>query len=102
MAFLGGDHSIERSADISLATGLLVAAGSAVTGLTDWSAAYGQERRVGPLYGPVMVYTTVTCVAWLLARRSWSRGADVALGSADYALALAGAYFGGEEVSDIR
>jgi nitrite reductase/ring-hydroxylating ferredoxin subunit/uncharacterized membrane protein len=98
---LQDDRSLERAADIALGTGLAAAAGSAVTGLTDWSDTSGQERKVGLLHGLTMLCTVLTYTASLLARRSGSRGTGVALGSAGYALARAGGYLGGEEVSDI-
>jgi len=60
IASLGDDHSLERAADIALATGLAGAVGSAVTGLTDWSDTYGRERRVGLLHGLMMVGTVLT------------------------------------------
>lgn len=101
MASIGEDRSLERAADITLGTGLLAAVGSAVTALTDWSDTYGQERKVGLLHGLMMVGTVLTYTASLLARWSGSRGLGVALGNAGYALALAGAYIGGEEISDI-
>ena len=101
MTSLSEDRSLERAADITLGTGLVAAVGSAATGLTDWSDTYGWERRVGLLHGLMMVGTVLTYLASLLARRSGSRGTGVALGNMGYALALAGAYLGGEEILDI-
>jgi nitrite reductase/ring-hydroxylating ferredoxin subunit/uncharacterized membrane protein len=101
MGLVADDPSLERAADIALGTGLLGAIGSAVTGLTDWSDTYGQERRVGLLHGLTMVCTVLTYTASLLVRRAGSRGTGVALGNVGYVLALAGAYLGGEEVADI-
>jgi nitrite reductase/ring-hydroxylating ferredoxin subunit/uncharacterized membrane protein len=101
MGSLAADDSLELAADVTLGTGLMAAAGAAVTGLTDWSDTYGRERKVGLLHGLMMVCTVLTYTASLLARWSGSRGAGVVLGNTGYALALAGAYLGGEEVSDI-
>ena len=101
LSLLSGDDSLSAAADISLATGLAGAAGSAVTGWTDWSDTYGEERKVGLLHGLTMVAATLLYVNSLVARRTGSRGAGMALSAAGYALATAGAYLGGSQVYDI-
>ncbi|HZS88176.1 MAG TPA: Rieske 2Fe-2S domain-containing protein [Chloroflexota bacterium] len=95
------DEALAKAADITLATGLVGAAGAALTGVTDWSDTYGKERSVGLLHGLLMVATVATYSAALGARLSGARSAGAALGGAGYALLLAGAYLGGEEVLGI-
>ncbi len=95
------DEALAKAADITLATGLVGAAGAALTGVTDWSDTYGKERSVGLLHGLLMVATVATYSAALGARLSGARSAGAALGGAGYALLLGAAYLGGEELSGI-
>lgn len=100
-ASLGDDASLARAADITLATGLAGALGSALTGVTDWKDTYAQERKVGLLHGLAMVASVLIYTASLIARLTGSRSAGVALGNAGYVLMAVGAYLGGDEVYDI-
>jgi nitrite reductase/ring-hydroxylating ferredoxin subunit/uncharacterized membrane protein len=100
-AAMTSNESFERAADLTLATGLTAALGAAVTGFTDWSDTYGHERKVGLLHGVLMVATTTTYAAALLARLGGARSLGVALSNTGYALLSAGAYLGGEEVFDV-
>lgn len=101
IASLSDDPSLERAADITLTVGWLAAAGSAVTGLTDWSDTHGKERKVGLLHGLTMAASFLTYTASLIARLSGARGAGVVLSNTGYALAATGAYLGGDEVFDM-
>lgn len=95
------DDSLERAADITLATGLGAALASAITGLTDWSDTYGEERRVGLLHGLTMIATTALYASSLVARLRGSRGRGMMLSATAYGLLSAGAYLGGDEVYDL-
>src|SRR5206468_709929 len=44
MGSVSGDEGLERAADVTLATGLAAGVGAAITGWTDWSDTYGEER----------------------------------------------------------
>lgn len=100
-ASIGGNESYEKAADLTLATGLGAAYAAAATGLTDWSDTYGEDRKVGLLHGLVMMATTTTYTAALLARLAGARALGVALSNTGYALMSAGAYLGGDEVYDL-
>jgi len=96
-----GDEGLQRAADITLATGLTAAGGAAVTGWTDWSDTYGEDRKLGLLHGLTMVATVSVYALSLTARLRGSRGTGVALGHLGLALVSAGAYLGGDEVYDL-
>lgn len=101
VAAMQDDDSMRSAADITLAVGLAAAAGAAVTGLTDWSDTYGDERKVGLLHGLTMLASVLSYTASLTARLSGARGTGVALANTGFALLSAGAYLGGDEVYDI-
>ncbi|GAC1443317.1 MAG: hypothetical protein NVSMB52_01530 [Chloroflexota bacterium] len=101
VASTSGNESIQGASDITLATGLTAAAGAAVTGWTDWSDTYGEDRKVGLLHGVTMATTTVLYGLSLVARLSGARTAGVALSNLGYGLMSAGAYLGGDEVYDL-
>jgi nitrite reductase/ring-hydroxylating ferredoxin subunit/uncharacterized membrane protein len=96
-----GDEGLQKASDLTLATGLLAALGAAVTGFTDWSDTYGEERTVGLAHGLTMVATVSAYSLSLLARLSGARGLGVLLGHTGFALVSVGAYLGGDEVFDI-
>lgn len=98
---ISGDPGIQSAADISLATGLAAAIGSAATGFTDWSDTYGKERRVGLLHGMLMVAATMTYALSLLARVTGKRKTGVVLSNSGLVLMSTGSYLGGDEVFDI-
>jgi nitrite reductase/ring-hydroxylating ferredoxin subunit/uncharacterized membrane protein len=101
LASASDDEALERAADITLATGLAAAVGAAVTGWTDWSDTYGEDRKVGLAHGLTMAATIATYTLSLTARLSGSRAAGVTLGHTGLALLTAGAYLGGDEVYDL-
>ncbi len=101
VASLTEDESMARAADITLAVGLAAAAGAAVTGFTDWTDTYGQERKVGLLHGLTMLATFTAYTSSLLSRLRGSRSSGVAMANTGLALLTVGAYLGGDEVYDI-
>jgi nitrite reductase/ring-hydroxylating ferredoxin subunit/uncharacterized membrane protein len=100
-ASLTDDASLEKAADITLAVGLAGATGSALTGWTDWSDTYGQERKLGLLHGLTMVATVLAYTGSLIARLSGARAAGVSLANTGLGLLTVGAYLGGDQVYDI-
>lgn len=92
------DEGVANSSDISLALGLLGAAGAAVTGLTDWSDLDGTDRRVGIMHGLLNSSVLLANIASLILRLTGKRRAGVYLSSAGYAVSLFSAYLGGELV----
>src|ERR1700694_4818371 len=92
------DEGAAQGSDISLALGILGAAGSAVTGLTDWSDLDGTDRRVGIFHGLLNGSILLTNIASLILRLTGKPRAGVYLSSAGYAVSLFAAYLGGELV----
>lgn len=95
------ETGLRTASDITLATGLAAAVGSAVTGWTDWSDTYGRERKVGLLHGVTMGTSISLYLFSLLARLGGARKTGVALSNLGYGVMAAGAYIGGDEVFDI-
>lgn len=69
-----GREGIARASDAAIALGLAGAAGSALTGLLDWTDTVGRARRVGVAHAVGNIAATVLFGASLVARRSGSRG----------------------------
>ncbi len=93
-----GDASYARAADFTLAFGLAGAAGSAITGLTDWSETDGRAKRIGLIHGLLNITaTTLMFTAYVLRRRQERRAGEVCT-LAGIGVAMAGAYLGGDLV----
>ena len=94
----------DQAGDIALAVGLSTAVLAAVTGLTDYHATFGHERRVATSHGLVMVLVVALDAASLALR--WWAGAGahplaVVLSTAGFGLVLLGGYIGGHLVFGI-
>jgi nitrite reductase/ring-hydroxylating ferredoxin subunit/uncharacterized membrane protein len=93
-----GDAAYARAADFALAFGLAGAAGSAVTGLPDWSETAGRAKRIGLVHGLLNVTATgLMLTAYTLRRRQERRAGEVCT-LAGLGVAMASAYLGGELV----
>lgn len=90
------DEGIARGADITLLLGLLAAGGAAVTGLTDWSDQYGDERRVGLMHGLLNLTLTGLNILSYVYRLTGRRRAGIGLSAVAYGMAAFTAYLGGE------
>jgi nitrite reductase/ring-hydroxylating ferredoxin subunit/uncharacterized membrane protein len=95
---ISGRKELGAGADVAIAVGLLGAAGSAVTGLTDWSETYGRARKVGLLHGLLNTGATVLYTTSLVMRRRKKRSAGLGLAMLGYAVSSAAAYLGGHLV----
>jgi nitrite reductase/ring-hydroxylating ferredoxin subunit/uncharacterized membrane protein len=95
---ISGRKGLAAGADAAIAVGLVGALGSAVTGLTDWSATDGRARKVGLLHGLLNAGATVLYTTSLVMRRRRNRGAGVGLAMLGYAASSAAAYLGGHLV----
>lgn len=95
-----GNGKYEAAAQVCITTGLIGAAGAAITGLTDWSDTSGQSRRVGLVHGLLNITATTLFLASALMRRRQKTSAAVAASSTGFAIAMAGAYLGGSLVYD--
>lgn len=95
LEILTGKRHLGKCADATILLGLVGAAGSAATGLTDWQHLAGKPRRVGLVHGLLnTVATTLHATSWILrqfGQRSLARGVS-ALG---YAGVMLSAYLGG-------
>jgi nitrite reductase/ring-hydroxylating ferredoxin subunit/uncharacterized membrane protein len=97
-AAASGDASYRRAADFTLAVGLAGAAGSAVTGLTDWAETDGRAKRIGLLHGLLNVTATALMVtAYVLRKREERRAGEVCT-LAGIGVAIGAAYLGGDLV----
>ncbi len=93
-----GDRKLAAGADAAVAIGLAGAAGSAVTGLTDWQHVDGPARRIGLMHGLLNIGAFTLYTISLLLRLSGSRSSGRAMSLLGYTTASAAAYLGGEMV----
>lgn len=96
------DRGLSRAADFAIAVGLVGAAGSVVTGLTDWSETSGQARRTGLVHGLMNIAATGLFAVSYALRKSGSRAAGQTCSAAGLAVASVAAYLGGTLVYDRR
>jgi len=97
-----GHERCGPAADVVLKVGLAGAAGSAITGLTDWQATDGRARRKGIIHGLLNVTATALYTASLIERNRKNRGAGRALAYCGFAISAAAAYLGGDLVYNER
>jgi nitrite reductase/ring-hydroxylating ferredoxin subunit/uncharacterized membrane protein len=97
-ASMTGDASYARAADFALAFGLAGAAGSAITGLTDWSETDGRAKRLGLIHGLLNVTATALMATSYVLRRRQERRAGHVCTVAGMGVAVASAYLGGDLV----
>jgi nitrite reductase/ring-hydroxylating ferredoxin subunit/uncharacterized membrane protein len=93
-----GDESYARAGDFALAFGIAGAAGSAITGLTDWSETDGRAKRIGLIHGLLNVTATALMVTAYVLRRRQERRAGQVCTLAGMGVAVASAYLGGDLV----
>jgi nitrite reductase/ring-hydroxylating ferredoxin subunit/uncharacterized membrane protein len=94
-----GRRRLARGADSAIMLGLVGAAGTAVTGLADWSKIGGGEaRRVGLAHGLLNTTATACYIASWLLRRNHSRRAGRQFAFAGLLISTAAAYLGGHLV----
>jgi nitrite reductase/ring-hydroxylating ferredoxin subunit/uncharacterized membrane protein len=98
MESISGRKELGAGADAAIAVGLVGAAGSAVTGLTDWSDTNGRARKVGLLHGLLNVGATALYATSLVLRRKDMRGAGRGFAMLGYAVSSTAAYLGGHLV----
>lgn len=89
-------EGVARSADTVLVLGIVGAAGSAVTGVTDWSDLLDTDRRVGFMHGLLNSGILLTNIASLVLRLTGKRRAGITLSTIGYVATLFSAYLGGE------
>jgi nitrite reductase/ring-hydroxylating ferredoxin subunit/uncharacterized membrane protein len=94
-----GTRSLGRAADSVIMVGLVGAAGTAVTGLADWSRIGGGEaRRIGLAHGLLNTTATACYITSLCLRRNHARQAGRLFAFAGLLISGVAAYFGGHLV----
>ena len=95
------DATLVRAADFVLVVSLLSSLVSIVSGLTDWNATYGEERRTGILHGLLMVVASLGFVTSLWLRVGGAadqRDLAITISIVAFVILIVSAYFGGEMV----
>jgi len=90
------NDGVARSSDVLMWTGLVGAAGSAITGMTSWVDTDGPERRTGMLHALLNGSVTVLNLASAILRLTGQRRTAIGLSTTAYALTVYSAYIGGE------
>jgi len=85
-----------RSADMTMALGIMGASAAVVTGVTDWSDLEGTDRRVGLMHGLLNSGILLINIGSLVLRLTGRRRAGIALSTAGYFASLFTAFLGGE------
>ena len=91
----GDDDGTERAADRLVATGILAAVPTALSGLSDWADVRGGSRRVGVVHALGNTSALVLHTASLVARRNGNRGRGRLLSGLGFAVASMSAWLGG-------
>jgi nitrite reductase/ring-hydroxylating ferredoxin subunit/uncharacterized membrane protein len=95
-------REFELAADTSVAIGLVAAAGTAVTGVTDWSDVDPPARRLGLIHGLINIGATALFATSLVLRKKKSRANGRIAAAAGYALVSYSAHLGGKMVYEHR
>lgn len=91
----GGNDDYAPGADAAVAVGLVGAAASALSGITDWSETHGKPQRVGALHGLLNITATALYTGSYIARKNRNRGLGRALAFTGFGIVLASAWLGG-------
>ena len=97
-ACANGDRGMRRAATFAMGVGLLGAAASAVTGLTDWSETSGRSQREGLLHGLLNIAATALTATAYFQRIADDDADGRACAWAGYTIAVGAAYLGGDLV----
>lgn len=92
----------ELAADTSVAIGLVAAAGTALTGVADWSDVDPPARRLGLIHGLLNIGATALFATSLVLRKKKSRASGRIAAAAGYALLSYSAHLGGKMVYEHR
>ena len=89
---------VALASDVTVAVGLVGAAGAAVTGTTDWLETDARPRRIGLAHAALNAGATLLFAGSLVMRVHGNRAAGCALAATGYLVSAAAAYLGGELV----
>jgi nitrite reductase/ring-hydroxylating ferredoxin subunit/uncharacterized membrane protein len=95
-------REFELAADTSVAIGLVAAAGTALTGVTDWSDVDPPARRLGLIHGLLNIGASALFATSLVFRKKKSRAKARIAAAAGYALMSYSAHLGGKLVYEHR
>jgi len=94
-----GEKKYAAGSDAAIVIGLIGAAGSAVTGLTDWSGTTKKKQKIGLMHGMLNLgATALYTTSYLLRKKKKDRGTAIALSMLGYGLTGFAAYLGGHLV----
>lgn len=93
-----GSDAMRKSADASIAIGLVGAVAAAATGIADWSDTFGRPRSLGVLHAILNGSAAALYGASLAARAMGARRAGIGLSFAGFAATTAAGYVGGDMV----
>lgn len=94
-----GEKKYKKGSDAAIAIGLVGAAGSAVTGLTDWTGTTKEKRKLGLMHGLLNVTATALyTTSYFLRKQKGSRKTAIGLTMLGYGVASLSAYLGGHLV----
>lgn len=93
-----GQAAFGKAADAAITVGLVGAAGSAVTGLTDFQDIDAPASRIGAAHGLLNVGAASLYLASRISRKKGARSTGRALAAIGYAIAAGSAYLGGSLV----
>jgi nitrite reductase/ring-hydroxylating ferredoxin subunit/uncharacterized membrane protein len=99
---IGNREEFAVAADTAIAIGLVGAAGSAVTGMTDWSDVDPPARRTGFIHALLNISATALFTTSLILRRRRSRAGGRIASALGYALVSYSAHLGGSMVYEQR
>jgi len=102
LSLIGSGREFARAADASIAIGLAGAAGSAATGVTDWSDVNPPARRTGLIHGLLNISATALFATSLILRKKKSRAAGRFSAALGYAVMAFAAHLGGKLVYEHR
>ena len=96
---LCGSKQYKPGADAAVSIGLAGAAGAAVTGVTDWTATSGKQRKAGLVHAALNIGATALYLTSLfLRKKEKSRTAAITLSMLGYGLTTVSSYIGGNLV----
>ena len=96
---LSGQKKYTSGADATIAIGLLGAAGSAISGLTDWSGTTKNKQKIGLMHGMLNLgATALYTTSYFLRKKKKDRGTAIALAMLGYGITGLAAYLGGHLV----
>jgi nitrite reductase/ring-hydroxylating ferredoxin subunit/uncharacterized membrane protein len=87
-----------KGADAAVTAGIVAAVPTALAGVADWHDTIDRDRRVGMAHALLNSAALTLFVGSALARRRGARGLGVSLSTAGLAIAMGGAYLGGDLV----